>query len=172
MPGAPKDADKDGVKNFAEFKLGTNPRKADTDKDGLKDGDEVTSANDPLDADTDGDGTKDGGRARAASSPPSTARRCTITSVQGPEAHRDARATATCTADDASVGDDDFVELHEVRLVRQDDSADDVSADTSADDDVDLGDGSDGAICDFADVEVGTVLRPAPSSRPATARAT
>ena len=55
-----KDADKDGVKNFAEFKLGTNPRKADTDKDGLKDGDEVASANDPLDADTDGDGIKDG----------------------------------------------------------------------------------------------------------------
>ena len=55
-----KDADKDGVKNLAEYKLGTDPRKADTDKDGLKDGDEVESGNDPLDADTDGDGTKDG----------------------------------------------------------------------------------------------------------------
>ena len=35
-----KDADRDGVKNLAEYKLGTKPRKADTDKDGLKDGDE------------------------------------------------------------------------------------------------------------------------------------
>src|SRR3954452_25253094 len=55
-----KDADKDGVKNFAEVRLGTDPRKADTDKDGLKDGDEVKSANDPLDPDSDGDGIKDG----------------------------------------------------------------------------------------------------------------
>src|ERR1700745_287908 len=36
-----KDADRDGLKNLAEFKLGTNPRKADSDRDGLKDGDEV-----------------------------------------------------------------------------------------------------------------------------------
>ena len=36
------------VKNLKEFKLGTNPRKADSDKDGLKDGDEVKSGNDPL----------------------------------------------------------------------------------------------------------------------------
>ena len=55
-----KDADKDGVKNFKEFKLGTDPRKADTDKDGLNDGDELTSRNNPLKADTDGDGVKDG----------------------------------------------------------------------------------------------------------------
>ena len=47
-----KDADKDGLKNLKEFKLGTNPRKADTDKDGLKDGDEVKSGNNPLKADT------------------------------------------------------------------------------------------------------------------------
>lgn len=55
-----KDADKDGLKNFAEYKQGTNPRKADTDRDGLKDGHEVASGNDPLDRDTDGDGVKDG----------------------------------------------------------------------------------------------------------------
>jgi hypothetical protein len=55
-----KDADKDGLKNAKEFKLGTNPRKADSDKDGLKDGDEVTSGNNARKADTDGDGTKDG----------------------------------------------------------------------------------------------------------------
>ena len=47
---APRTPTRTALKNFAEFKLGTNPRKADTDKDGLKDGDEVESANDPLDA--------------------------------------------------------------------------------------------------------------------------
>lgn len=55
-----KDADKDGLKNLKEFKLGTDPRKADSDKDGLKDGDEVTSGNNPRKADTDGDRVKDG----------------------------------------------------------------------------------------------------------------
>src|SRR5262245_13337239 len=55
-----KDADKDGLKNLKEFKLGTNPKSADTDKDGLKDADEVASGNDPTDKDSDGDGIKDG----------------------------------------------------------------------------------------------------------------
>ncbi len=55
-----KDADKDGLKNVQEFKLGTDPRKADTDGDGLKDGDELASGNNPLKADTDRDGVKDG----------------------------------------------------------------------------------------------------------------
>jgi hypothetical protein len=35
---APRDQDKDGVKNLAEFKDGTNPREADTDNDGTTDG--------------------------------------------------------------------------------------------------------------------------------------
>lgn len=55
-----KDADKDGLKNGKEFKLGTDPRKADTDKDGLNDADELRSGNNPLKADTDRDGIKDG----------------------------------------------------------------------------------------------------------------
>jgi hypothetical protein len=55
-----KDADKDGLKNLKEFKLGTDPKKADSDKDGLNDGDELASGNNPLKADTDGDGVKDG----------------------------------------------------------------------------------------------------------------
>ena len=55
-----KDADKDGLKNLKEFKLGTDPRKADTDKDGLNDGDELTTGNNPRKADTDGDRVKDG----------------------------------------------------------------------------------------------------------------
>src|SRR3954453_23498298 len=53
-------ADHDGLKNLKEFKLGTNPKKADTDKDGLKDGDELASGHDPRNADSDGDGIKDG----------------------------------------------------------------------------------------------------------------
>ena len=55
-----KDADKDGLKNLKEFKLGTDPKKADSDKDGLNDGDELASGNHPLKADTDRDGVKDG----------------------------------------------------------------------------------------------------------------
>jgi len=35
---APRDQDKDGVKNLAEFQDGTNPREADTDDDGATDG--------------------------------------------------------------------------------------------------------------------------------------
>jgi hypothetical protein len=55
-----KDADRDGLKNVKEFKLGTNPKSADSDKDGLRDADELLSGNDPTDRDTDGDGIKDG----------------------------------------------------------------------------------------------------------------
>src|SRR3954471_2010006 len=44
-----KDADRDGLKNLAEYKAGTNPRKADSDKDGLKDGDELKVGDDPTD---------------------------------------------------------------------------------------------------------------------------
>ena len=35
---AKADPDKDGVTNIREFKLGTDPRKADTDGDGIEDG--------------------------------------------------------------------------------------------------------------------------------------
>jgi hypothetical protein len=34
---APRDQDRDGVKNLTEYKDGTNPRKADTDGDGTSD---------------------------------------------------------------------------------------------------------------------------------------
>jgi hypothetical protein len=37
---ARRDQDKDGLRNRAEFRAGTNPRKADSDEDGVKDGDE------------------------------------------------------------------------------------------------------------------------------------
>ena len=51
---APRDQDKDGVKNLGEYKDGTNPREADTDSDGTTD----STDPDPCDhaAPTDGTG--------------------------------------------------------------------------------------------------------------------
>ena len=72
-----KDADKDGLKNLKEFKLGTNPKSADTDKDGLKDADEVVSGNDPTDATPTATESRTGPSA-PASSPRSTARPITV----------------------------------------------------------------------------------------------
>ncbi|MES2709886.1 MAG: discoidin domain-containing protein [Verrucomicrobiota bacterium] len=63
------DKDQDGLSNFEEFTLGTNPQKQDTDGDGLFDKAETKSGEwksaaetgtDPLKADTDGDGLPDG----------------------------------------------------------------------------------------------------------------
>ena len=55
------DTDGDGLYDFEEDDLGTDPLDADTDGDGLTDGEEVlVHETDPLDADTDGDGLSDG----------------------------------------------------------------------------------------------------------------
>ena len=55
------DLDVDGLTNFQEFTVGTNPRLADTDNDDLTDGQEVNIyATDPRDADTDNGGDPDG----------------------------------------------------------------------------------------------------------------
>lgn len=57
----PPDADRDGLKDAEETRLGTNPRKADTDGDGLTDAEEVQRyKTDPLNRDTDYDGLTDG----------------------------------------------------------------------------------------------------------------
>jgi hypothetical protein len=151
-----KDADRDGVKNLAEYKLGTNPRKADTDKDGLKDGDEVTSANDPLDADTDGDGTKDGAE-HAGVVTAVDDDTVTLRQFKGAKLVVTLDDCDAVTADDASAGDDDgFVDATEDGDDWSDDdvTADDASAEET---EVDLGD-DDGAVCDFQDVEVGSVF--------------
>src|SRR4051795_10548641 len=100
-----KDADKDGVKNLAEYKLGTDPRKADTDKDGLKDGDEVISANDPLDADTDGDGTKDGAEHAGVVSA-FNGDTVTLRQFKGAKLVVKLDDCDAVTADDAAAGDD------------------------------------------------------------------
>jgi subtilisin family serine protease len=55
------DSDADGLTNFEECLLGTNPLDSDTDSDGLSDYEEDQAYNsDPLSADTDGDGLTDG----------------------------------------------------------------------------------------------------------------
>jgi len=55
------DTDGDGLSDFEEATLGTDPLLEDTDGDGLTDGEEVLDHNtDPLDVDTDGGGALDG----------------------------------------------------------------------------------------------------------------
>jgi hypothetical protein len=108
-----KDADRDGLKNFAEYKAGTNPRKPDSDKDGLKDGDELKVGDNPTDRDSDGDGIKDGaehgGTVTAVSGDT-----VTITQFKGGKLTAKLAADADCYAaedltagDSSATGDDD-----------------------------------------------------------------
>ena len=110
-----KDADRDGLKNLAEFKAGTNPRKADSDRDGLKDGNEVKVGDDPLDRDSDGDGIKDGAE-HAGTVTAVNGDTITITQFKGGKLTAKIAEDADCyaaedlTADDSSAddaGDDD-----------------------------------------------------------------
>jgi hypothetical protein len=155
-----KDADSDGLKNFAEYKQGTNPRQADSDKDGLKDGDEIASGNDPLNADTDDDGVKDGAE-HAGVVTAIDGDAITIRQFKGP------KLTATlddCSDDVTAVdsssddwSDDEFVDTTEGDW--EDLADEDPTAETSEDEDeVDLGDGDDSVTCDFSDLDVGSVL--------------
>ena len=55
-----KDDDGDGLTNFQESELGTDPNRADTDGDGLLDPDEISEhGTSPTNSDTDGDGLDD-----------------------------------------------------------------------------------------------------------------
>lgn len=56
------DADVDGLDDWEEVSLGTDPNDTDTDDDGVTDGEEVNGVNatDPLAIDSDGDGLSDG----------------------------------------------------------------------------------------------------------------
>jgi hypothetical protein len=158
-----KDADQDAVKNLAEYKLGTNPRKADSDKDKLKDGDEVKSGNDPLNADTDDDGTKDGAE-HAGVVTAFDGEKITIRQFKG--GVLTAKVDDSCdaaTADDSSLDDDfsdeDFVDTDEGEWEDFGDEPLKLAATTEDDDEteLDLGDDED-ASCDLADVEKGDVL--------------
>ena len=106
-----KDADRDGLKNLAEYKAGTNPRKADTDADGLEDGNELKVGDDPLNRDSDGDKIKDGAE-HAGTVTAVSGDTVTITQFKGGKLTAKLAADAYCyaaedlTADDSSSDDD------------------------------------------------------------------
>jgi hypothetical protein len=172
-----KDADRDGLKNLQEFKLGTDPRKADSDRDGLKDGDEVASSNNPRKADTDRDGVKDGAE-HAGVVTAFDGKTITIRQFSGPklvasfdaDCGSDEAIADDSAADDVDAGlDDGYVEVEdEGDWV---DEGDDVTAEASrvdpeetvidfADEDVTAEDSAAGC-----DIGVGDVLRSAEVER-------
>ena len=157
-----KDADKDGLKNLAEFKAKTDPRKADSDRDGLKDGDEVESANDPLNADTDDDGTKDGAE-HAGVVTAYDGDEITIEQFKGGEitAYVD-DACDDATADDSSFDDEGFVDTEEGEWEDVGDGVKLASVTEDDEEELDLGSDEDEIedeeSCDLADVEEGDVL--------------
>ena len=57
--GQPKDSDGDGLYDYKERQLGTNPNLADSDGDGLNDKVEIDEGTNPMKADTDDDGLND-----------------------------------------------------------------------------------------------------------------
>jgi len=62
---APADSDSDGLYDFEEIQLGTDPKNSDTDSDGLTDGQEAKlHATDPKRPDSDDDGLGDGEEVR------------------------------------------------------------------------------------------------------------
>jgi len=153
-----KDADKDGLKNLAEFKAKTNPRKADSDKDGLKDGDEIKSANDPLNSDTDDDGTKDGAE-HAGVVTAYDGDSITIKQFKGGTLTALVDDVCDATADDSSFDDEGFVDTDEGEW---EDFGDEYRLASIGEDDeeteLDLGEEEDEESCDLTDVEKGDVL--------------
>ncbi|MEY2851955.1 MAG: hypothetical protein RL549_654, partial [Verrucomicrobiota bacterium] len=63
------DTDGDGLTDYEEGQLGTNPGLADTDGDGISDSAEVAAGTSPLLADTDGDGSSDAAEVAAGTNP-------------------------------------------------------------------------------------------------------
>ncbi|WP_028061662.1 hypothetical protein [Candidatus Solirubrobacter pratensis] len=175
-----KDADKDGLKNLEEFKLGTNPRKADTDRDGLRDADEITVGDDPTDPDTDGDKVKDGAE-HAGVVTAFDGTTVTIRQFKGGKLSAPLADGADCSpagaGDDDSAGDDSGDDSGDDGGYWGDDGTDSAGDDESGDDDtgagastadddpteVDLGAGDsaagDDGSCGDAGVEKGAVIR-------------
>ncbi len=138
-----KDTDRDGLKNLAEFKAGTNPRKADSDRDGLNDGDEVKVGDDPTDRDSDGDDVKDGaehaGTVTAVSGDKVTIRQFkggNLTATLAGDA--DCYAAEDLTADDSSddAGDDSSDDNPDDGYWGDDSSDDNSTGDDGGDDDL------------------------------------
>ena len=154
-----KDADKDGLKNLKEFKLGTDPRKSDSDKDGLKDGDEVTSGNHPRKADTDGDRVKDGaehaGVVTAFDGETITIREFATGKKVTAALDTDCSpAQDDATADDSTVEDDGYVDVEEDEglagfFQEEEDEEEDVDVD------------ADASTCDDDELDKGVVLQSA-----------
>lgn len=60
LPVAPlNDTDKDGITDWMEIQIGTDPNDPDSDNDGLTDKDEIDRGTNPLNFDSDGDGYSD-----------------------------------------------------------------------------------------------------------------
>lgn len=70
-PWSAQDADRDGLTNGEEARIGTDPYSADTDRDGISDLQEVVLGTDPAHPDTDRDGIPDGAEVLAGSDPTS-----------------------------------------------------------------------------------------------------
>jgi uncharacterized protein (DUF1800 family) len=68
---AAQDIDEDGLSNWEEWFMGTDPRQPDSDSDGLNDGTELFIGTDPTQVDTDGDTLSDGLEVRSHSTDPS-----------------------------------------------------------------------------------------------------
>ena len=64
-----KDSDGDGLNDFQELLIGSDPNQADTDGDGLNDAAEFKLGSDPRNPDTNGDGVPDGWEAAHGISP-------------------------------------------------------------------------------------------------------
>ncbi len=64
-----RDSDGDGLKNWQEKRLGTDPNNPDTDDDGLRDKEEIERGTNPFNPDTDGDGYLDGEEVAAGFNP-------------------------------------------------------------------------------------------------------
>jgi hypothetical protein len=166
-----KDADRDGLANLREFKLGTNPRKADSDRDGLRDADEIRVGDDPLKSDSDGDKVKDGAE-HAGVVTAYDGETVTIRQFKGGSLTASIAGDADCYAADDDTGADDQSDdggyVGDDSASSDDTGDDDLGADAATVDDgtdeVDLGagattSGDDASTCDDASLEKGAVLR-------------